>query len=319
MTRELQDGERDSDSRRLASVRVLAGVLLMLLIQTASSASFANAFVVEPRRVRTGGTSCALSSTLQSTAENVKAALKRPRGASIGAEFTPSKDLSDGDLSVLSMQLRKAAKSSAIWTSDAGSVAKLVKEQESSRGDFPGPLIVVYNGLLEEDTDIGLVCDASAVVLDYGAENNLNMPIIWRVNTLEHLKEIADESGDGVYLLSPNCLPECGDESSGASDALREVLDSLPNAVTVASLPVMQAANAEIQYGKHLAGLGIKSLILQNACVGDEEDVTYTQWAIEMLNKKASSSFSMTGLTGSANGHFGVASHSGEMKWRRPQ
>jgi len=226
---------------------------------------------------------------------------------------------SDGDLSVLSMQLRKAAKSSAIWTSDAGSVAKLVEEQESSRGDFPGPCVVIYNGSLEENTDIESVCDASAVVLDYGAENTLNMPIIWRVNTLEHLREIADESGEGVFLLSEDCLPECGDESSGASSDLREVLDNLPNAVTIASLPVMQAANAEIQFGKHLVGLGINSLILQNACVGDEEDVTYTQWAIEMLNKKASSSFSMTGLTGSANGHFGVASHSGEMKWRRLQ
>ena len=197
-----------------------------------------------------------------------------------------------------------------------------MKEQESARGDFPGPLVVIYNGSLElEDTGIDSVCDASAVVLDYGAEktDHLSMPIIWRVNTLGQLREIADESGEGVYLLSQACLPECGDESSEASDALREVLGDLPNAVTIASLPVMQSENAEIQYGKHLAGLGIKSLILQDACVGDEEDVTYTQWAIEMLNKKASSSFSMTGLTDSANGHFGVASHSGEMKWRRLQ
>lgn len=92
--RELQN----SNPRRLASFRSLPGVLLMLLVMLLVPLT-SNAFATEPRRlVRTGGTpggTCALSSTLlQSTeTENVKAALKRPRGASIGAEFTPSTDL----------------------------------------------------------------------------------------------------------------------------------------------------------------------------------------------------------------------------------
>ena len=51
--------------------------------------------------------------------------------------------------------------------------------------------------------------------------------------------------------------------------------------------------------------------------MGDDEDIKYLQHAIEGINKKSSSSFSMTGLTGSTNGHFGVASHDGDVKWRR--
>ena len=77
----------------------------------------------------------------------IKLALKRPRGASISIEYNPSSEnsLSDGDLSILSMQLRKS-KTSAIFTSDMSSVKKIAKEQESSRGDFPGPVPVIYCG-----------------------------------------------------------------------------------------------------------------------------------------------------------------------------
>ena len=56
-------------------------------------------------------------------------------------------------------------------------------------------------------------------------------------------------------------------------------------------------------------------LLLKNACVGDDEDVKYLQYAIKGISKKSSSSFSMTGLTGSTNGHFGVASHGGDVMW----
>jgi len=119
----------------------------------------------------------------------------------------------------------------------------------------------------------------------------------------------------GVYMLSKDILP-----TSIEDDALelKDILSSLPKSVvTIAPLQSMLPENAEVSLGKHYASLGISSLLLSNACVGDDEDIKYSQFVIEGINKKSSSSFSMTGLTGSANGHFGVSSHEGEVKWRR--
>ena len=95
----------------------------------------------------------------------IKQALKRPRGASIGVQYSPTTTLSDGDLSIFSMQLRKTSKSSAIYTCDVESLSKIVKEQESSRGDFPGPVPVIYYGTDAEKLDSNVVESASAVVI----------------------------------------------------------------------------------------------------------------------------------------------------------
>jgi len=258
--------------------------------------------------------------------DTIKLALKRPRGASISIEYNPSSDssLSDGDLSILSMSLRRS-KTSAIFTSDVSSVKKIAKEQESSRGDFPGPVPVIYFGRelvgdVFNDDDIG----ASAVVVEYESADKLDMEslqnmgiIIWKVNDIQQIQQLVDmdSHAGGVYMLSKDMLP-----SSIEDDALelKDILSSLPKSVvTIAPLQSMLPENAEVSLGKHYASLGISSLLLSNACVGDEEDIKYSQFVIEGINKKSSSSFSMTGLTGSANGHFGVSSHEGEVKWRR--
>ena len=63
------------------------------------------------------------------------------------------------------MQLRKTSKSSAIYTCDVESLSKIVKEQESSRGDFPGPVPVIYYGTDAEKLDSNVVESASAVVI----------------------------------------------------------------------------------------------------------------------------------------------------------
>lgn len=235
--------------------------------------------------------------------EVIKSTLKRPRGASIGVEYAPSSSedgnnnkLSDGDLSILSMQLRKS-KCAAIWTSDSTSVAKIVNEQETSRGDFPGPVPVIYCGPVETTSS-----DATAVVLEYGVDNimdSLNeVGIIWKVNTMDQLQDLVDaeKNAGGVYLLSKDMLPT---NTEDVSSELKDMLSNLPKSiVTIAPLSTMLPENKEIALGKHYASLGISSLLLENACVGDEEDIKYAQYAIEELNKKSSSSFSMTGLTG---------------------
>ena len=129
--------------------------------------------------------------------DSIKLALKRPRGASISIEYNPSLDssLSDGDLSILSMQLRKS-KASAIFSSDVSLVKKIAKEQESSRGDFPGPVPVIYCGRelvgdVFSDDDIG----ASAVVIEYESADKVDMEslqnvgIIWKVNDLQEIQQ----------------------------------------------------------------------------------------------------------------------------------
>ena len=129
--------------------------------------------------------------------DTIKLALKRPRGASISIEYNPSLDssLSDGDLSILSMQLRKS-KASAIFSSDVNAIKKIAKEQESSRGDFPGPVPVIYCGK-ELDSDVfsddGI--GASAVVVEYTSaekadmESLQNIGIIWKVNDIQEIQQ----------------------------------------------------------------------------------------------------------------------------------
>ena len=256
--------------------------------------------------------------------DSLKLSIKKPRGASVGVECSQlDKELSDGDLNILSMQLRRSAKAAAIWSSDVESIEKLVKEQESARGDFPGPLPVIYSGSIADVNVVKTVVEGgvTAIVADYkeslGEEVSAllnDVGIIWRVSSLDELNELQSENVGNVILLSKNVLPASVDDSS---DELAENLSNNKSSVTIAQLQSMMPANAEIQLGKHLAKLGVKSLVLEDACVGDEEDLKYTAYAIEELNKKSSSSFSMTGLTGSTNGHFGVSSHGGEVKWRR--
>lgn len=256
--------------------------------------------------------------------DTLKLSIKKPRGASVGVEFSPINDLSDGDLKILSMQLRKSAKAAAICSADVDSIPKLVKEQESSRGDFPGPLPVIYSGSILDANVVKKVVesDVTAVIVEYGAIDEAmtsllgDVGIIWKVSSLDELNELiaADNIMGDVVLLSKNLLPDSVEDSC---EELADILSKNKSIVTIAKLQSMQAANAEVQMGKHLTNLGVSSLILEEACVGDEEDIKYTAYAIEALNKKSSSSFSMTGLTGSTNGHFGVSSHGGEVKWRR--
>ena len=228
------------------------------------------------------------------------------------------------------MQLRRSAKAAAIWSSDVESIAKLVKEQESARGDFPGPLPVIYYGSISDANVVKKVVDGgvTAVVADYGQSLDetvtsvlSDVGIIWRVSSLAEMNELmttTDNDMGDVILLSKDILPaSVDDDDTSSSDELAETLSSNKSVVTIAQLQSMMPANAEIPLGKHLSKLGVSSLVLQEACVGDEEDVKYTTYAVEELNKKSSSTFSITGLTGSTNGHFGVSSHGGEVKWRR--
>ena len=87
----------------------------------------------------------------------------------------------------------------------------------------------------------------------------------------------------------------------------------------------MQAGSHEIVRAKELEAMSmpnanantnvdaakIAAVVIQNACVGDAEDLKYTAFVVESINKKSSKNFQMTGLTGTTNGHFGSESSEG--------
>ncbi len=220
------------------------------------------------------------------------------------------------------MQLRKA-KAAAIWTKDLDSLSWFVKEQSSSFGDFPGPVPVIYWGASDAGSLASAVDGgASAVVIDYEQtldesvqSKSENTGVIWKVFSIEQMRQSIESNYGDVFLLSESLLRSTNLDEL---ETVKEGISALPKStVTIATLFPMQPENAEISQGKHYTSMGISSLIIQSCCVGDDEDLKYAQFVIEGISKKSSSSFSMTGLTGSTNGHFGVSSHSGEVKWQR--
>ena len=62
------------------------------------------------------------------------------------------------------MELRKA-KAAAIWCDDVDAVRCFADEQATAKGDFPGPLPVVYTGA---DRQNAMDAGAAAVVADAG-------------------------------------------------------------------------------------------------------------------------------------------------------
>ena len=79
----------------------------------------------------------------------------------------------------------------------------------------------------------------------------------------------------------------------------------------------MQADGAEVEQAKELKKLGVGSILVQNACVGDSEDLEYSSFVVGGMTSKASSEFSFSGLTGSTNGHFGGVQARGTVQWQR--
>ena len=209
-----------------------------------------------------------------------------------------------------------------IYTSNLEALKAFRKEQESARGDFPGPVSVVYCG---EEWREGVKCGADLVVLDYDGVTSDDMDelsdvgVVWEVDDVEQIQEISEKDSGNVFLLSDSLLFDDPNNNVIDIERLEKQLESVPeSAVLIASLPSMLPENQELTLGKFLASIDrISSLLMKDCCVNDEEDVKYAQFMIDGISKKSSSTFSMTGLTGSTNGHFGVSSHGREVKWRR--
>lgn len=240
-------------------------------------------------------------------------ALKKPsKTLTVCLEYDGSSggiDASSSDLATLSMQLRKV-KAGAIFTSDIAALKEFATEQESARGDFPGPCPVVYCGDVDGVAD-AVCADASAVVLspetaDKAADVQ-GADIIWEVTSVADVETVL-------------AVQEAADSFLVGGDDIEAVIAALPGKTSCAigSVQAMQEDDSEIAEGRKFKKAGCASIFIRNAIVGDAEDLEYAQFAIGGLTSKASSEFNFSGLTGSANGHFGGVASSGKgNKWKR--
>ena len=233
---------------------------------------------------------------------------KRGPGLTVSVEYEPANVQTKSDIALLSMQLRKS-KVATIWTPSVDAVANFIDEQQTAKGDFPGPCPVIFNGA-SDDAEAAVAAGAAAVVLDAAQAESapaLDAEVLWRVGSADELEKVkaaggkADEGAggwaDGVGFVI-----------AGEADDAGSVLKALPSgAVAVASFEAMQPEGAEIAAGRQLASeYKCKALLMTGACVGDNEDLEYAQYAQYTLTSKASTEFKIDGMTGSVNGHFGM-------------
>ena len=230
-----------------------------------------------------------------------QALVKKQGAVTVSVELTGD-GFSSNNVETLSRELRKS-KASAIASSNVGSIAEIVAEQKTAKGDFPGPCPVLFTGA-SEDALAAATAGASAVVLsakdiDVAAELTEGVDVVWSAESTAEVEAIV-AAGYGSSSSSSAFLVDGRGETS--------IVEALPDeAWCIASLTSMQPDSAEIEQGRALAASGVAtSLLLRAACVGDEEDLPYAKYAIDGIMRKASTSFKIDGHTGSTNGHFGT-------------
>jgi len=261
---------------------------------------------------------------------HVASALKKAsKTLTVGIEVSVNNDFNLEDLAILSMQLRKS-NVNTIWTPHPNILFELAKEQATAKGDFPGPCSVVLwcqnnDGKVELE-DTVLLFSADAVVLTVSEMANaklmaqmaeFDVGAIWQVQSKSDIEQFSDQH------LVDNALCFLVDAASHDQEAMDELLNAIPsNAIVIASLPSMQTDHAEITMAQALKQSptntkGVHSIVLRDAAVGDAEDLEYCTFAVSGLTKKQSSTFNMSGLTGSTNGHFGGVSTKRKKTWKR--
>ena len=219
------------------------------------------------------------SAPIDGSAAMIKSILKKPsKVLTVGLEYIGN-NLSNTEINTLSMQLRKS-KVSFIVCSQSEIVKELVSEQESARGNFPGPVPIIYNG---PDTKSAVANGAQAIILPVNADITSDCETIWRIETKEDAGSIQD-TAEACFLDT---------EESNVSD----ILTILPSdSLCIAALNPMQVDSEEIEQGKQFKKAGFASVFVKNACVGDAEDLPYAQYLVDGLTSKASSEYKFSVL-----------------------
>lgn len=263
--------------------------------------------------------SCPLYLSTTSKNEIIHTALKKMRGVSVSVEFNSKEQKTDSEIEMLSQELRRA-KVAAIFSPNVEYLDQMVKEQEDAKGNFPGPCPIIFNGDCDEEVIksvinkgvTGIVCKPGC----YRKEEN-RVQIITEVHSAQDIQTAIETGCDDIFLIVA---------SGKGRDEIQSIMNEIPKeSLVIASLDAMQSNSNELCQGKELAsiisdnGSKIAALLIRDACIGDSEDLKYAQFVVENINKKSSSTFKMTGLTGSSNGHFGSNESGGtaSAKWKR--
>jgi hypothetical protein len=265
--------------------------------------------------------STASPAAVDGTAPVLKSLLKKPsKVLTVGVEYSASQQqLTDKNaLSILSMQLRKC-KVSSIWCDNVEHVGIFADEQATAQGNFPGPVPVIYHGPLDQAV-AAVQAGASAVVASWDEKNdldNVDSEIIWKVSSAEQVATVLKEMGDSAAAAADKAflIQVDNDDSTTITQG---ILETIPKSnLAIVALQPMQADGAEVGMARQLQKLGYASVVVQDACVGDSEDIEYAQFLVNGMTSKASSEFKFSGLTGSTNGHFGGVQANNQIKWRR--
>lgn len=264
------------------------------------------------------------SATNVGTAPMLKSLLKKPsKVLTVGVEYSPQQESEsddEGSLEVLSMKLRQQSKVSFIVCNDISAIQQFSKEQESAKGNFPGPIPIICDSgesSVQEFSEAG----ASAIVVDTGSTEALSLAesassagleTIWKVSTAEEAKQVLESTNElaDAFLL---------DVQEDFNEAIPQIMEVLPkSSMAIATIyDPMQEDGAEIETGKEFKSMGCASVFVKKAIVGDKEDIEYSSFLVGGLTSKASKEFKFSGLTGSTNGHFGGIQANGSVKWER--
>lgn len=140
----------------------------------------------------------------------VTKALQKATGAlTVSVEFAKAKDkeLSELELTTLSMQLRKF-KTASVWTADLELLSRIAAEQKSAKGNFPGPCPVIFNGD-SSDLEAAAAAGAGGVVLGAGEQDKaesakkLGLEVIWAIDSaqIQQAGPLVDAGLGTAFLL----------------------------------------------------------------------------------------------------------------------
>lgn len=201
----------------------------------------------------------------------------------------------------------------------------------------------------DEDVDSNSIVGLIARIIEKCKEiDSHGVEIIWKVESKEQVDMIMKSGFDDAFLI-PDFVEYKEGEVEGNDDNVEisenNNLDDLISILSplkvngsdtekkkkimiVSSVLAMQPKNKEVKIGKYLqnkikksfgrsSNIFLSCVLVKDACIGDDEDITYSSFVVDQLRSKASSEFQMTGLTGSTNGHFGGVAQKGETFFNR--
>ncbi|EKX54586.1 hypothetical protein GUITHDRAFT_63469 [Guillardia theta CCMP2712] len=220
------------------------------------------------------------------------------------------------EVEILSSILRRSKIASLFVPQEL--VRMFAEEQKTAKGNFPGPCPLVLREVVSDAEHIELAASngASAVIVRAGHADasslceqakKKGLSVIWEVESAEEMKS-CEEKGENMLLVDE----KNADILSGASKT----------SVIIGRVSAMQAQNEEVKKSRDMQSKGCCAIVLEDAVVGDGEDLPYVRWAMEAILSKASTEFKITGMTGHVNGHYGTGTFERsdkQMEWKRKQ